>query len=136
MIPAANYTVTYIKNKNPGAAVAKITMKGNYTGTKTLGFTINPKSTKLSALTQESQSVTVKWKKQAKQTSGYEIQYSLKSSFSGAKKVPISSSKTVSRKISGLKSGKKYYFRIRTYKKVGSKKFYAAWSKKKAVTVE
>ena len=136
VIPAANYTVTYIKNKNPGAAVAKITMKGNYTGTKTLGFTINPKSTKLSALTQESQSVTVKWKKQAKQTSGYEIQYSLKSSFSGAKKVPISSSKTVSRKISGLKSGKKYYFRIRTYKKVGSKKFYSAWSKKKAVTVE
>ena len=136
VIPAANYTVTYIKNKNPGAAVAKITMKGNYTGTKTLGFTINPKSTKLSALTQESQSVTVKWKKQAKQTSGYEIQYSLKSSFSGAKKVPISGSKTVSRKISGLKSGKKYYFRIRTYKKVGSKKFYSAWSKKKAVTVE
>ena len=32
--------------------------------------------------------------------------------------------------------GKKYYVRIRTYKTVGSTKFYSGWSAAKAVTVK
>lgn len=38
--------------------------------------------------------------------------------------------------LSGLKSGKTYYVRIRAYKKVNGKKYYGAWSKIKAVKVK
>ena len=35
-----------------------------------------------------------------------------------------------------LKSGKKYSFRVRAYKKVGGKTYYGAWSKTKSVKVK
>ena len=37
-----DFTVTYSANKNPGKATAKVTFKGNYSGTKQLSFTIMP----------------------------------------------------------------------------------------------
>jgi len=37
---------------------------------------------------------------------------------------------------SGLKSGRKYWVRVRTYKTVNGKKYYSAWSKVKTVTVK
>ena len=37
---------------------------------------------------------------------------------------------TVSGKIKGLKAGKTYYVRIRTYKKVGKELYYSTWSDK------
>ena len=39
-----DYTVTYSNNTNVGTATVTITGKGNYTGTKTTSFKINPKS--------------------------------------------------------------------------------------------
>ena len=46
--------------------------------------------------------------------------------------VKIKKAKTASKKIADLKSSKKYYVRIRTYK--GKK--YSSWSKKKCIIVE
>ena len=56
--------------------------------------------------------------------------------FKGANKVTVSRNKKVSKVIKGLKKGKKYYVRIRCYKKIGSKKFYSAWSARKAVIIK
>lgn len=68
--------------------------------------------------------------KQVSGASGYNIQYSLKSNFKNAKKVTIRSVKINSKTIKGLKKKRKYYIRIRTYKKSGSKKIiYSAWKK-------
>ena len=39
-----DYTVSYSNNTNAGTATVTITGKGNYTGTKTAEFTINPKN--------------------------------------------------------------------------------------------
>ena len=39
----------------------------------------------------------------------------------------------VSKTVKGLKSKKTYYVRIRTYKVVGSSKFYSTWSSAKSV---
>ena len=36
----------------------------------------------------------------------------------------------------GLKSKKTYYVKIRSYKKVGKKKYYGAWSKVKKVKIK
>ena len=61
---------------------------------------------------------------------GYQLQYSMNKNFkSGNKTVNISKSATVKKLISGLKSKKTYYIRIRTYKKASSTvTLYSAWS--------
>lgn len=132
-----DYSVSYSKGrKNVGKYTVKITFKGNYSGTKTLTFKINPKPVKLVSLGTANKKMTVQWKKETKQTTGYEIQYSTSSKFkSGTKTVTVKKNKTTSTKISGLKSGKKYYVRIRTYKVVDGKKYYSSWSSKMSIKV-
>lgn len=73
--------------------------------------------------------LSVSWKKNSK-ASGYQIRYSLKSSFSGAKRVMVRSGKTTTKKLTGLKRGKRYYITVRAYKTVKGKKYYSSWSKK------
>lgn len=81
-----------------------------------------------------SKKMTVKWGKNAK-ASGYQIQYSLKSNFSGAKSVTVAKAATVSKVIGSLTKGKTYYVRIRTYKTVGKTKYYSLWSVAKKVKI-
>ena len=88
-----------------------------------------------SATNSASKKMTVKWAKNAK-ANGYQIQYSLKSNFSGAKSVSADKNSIVSKTIGGLTKGKKYYVRLRTYKKVGSKKYYSTWSPTKTVAIK
>lgn len=129
-----DYTVSYSNNVKVGTAKVKITGKGNhYTGTVTKTFKINPKGTKISKLTKSSKGFTAKWKKQTTQTTGYQIQYSTSSQFKSAKTKTITKTKTTTQKISKLKKKKVYYVRVRTYKKVSGKKYYAAWSTVKKV---
>ncbi len=73
--------------------------------------------------------ITVKWAKNTAAT-GYQIQYSTSSGFTSSttKTVTITANTTVSRAIASLKIGKKYYFRLRSYKIVGSAKYYSMWS--------
>ncbi len=77
----------------------------------------------------------VTWKK-AKKITGYQIQYSTSKTFAkNNKKVKVSGAKNLKKTISGLKKGKTYYVRIRTYKKSGGSVYYSAWSAKKKVKV-
>lgn len=132
-----DYTVTYSSGlKNVGKYGVKVTFKGNYTGSKTMYFSIVPKGTSLSSVTAGTKKLTPKWTKQATQTTGYQIQYSTKSDFSGAKTLTVTKNSSVTSTISGLKAGTKYYVRIRTYKTVkfnGSNvNLYSSWSKAKS----
>ena len=117
--------------KNVGTYEVKITFKGSkYSGSKTLSYTINPKSTKLSKVSAKKKGFEAKWKKQSTQTKGYQIQYSTDSKFkSGNKTVTVNKNSTTKKTISKLKAKKKYYVRIRTYKTVGKQKYYSDWSK-------
>ena len=94
-------------------------------------------ATSITSLSAKDNGFTVKWKKKTKIT-GYQIQYSTSSKFSmkNTKTVKIKKAKTASKKITDLKSSKKYYVRIRTYKIVKKKKSYSSWSKKKNVTTK
>jgi hypothetical protein len=135
-ISSSYYTVKYTNNTKVGKATVKITLKGNYSGTLTKTFKINPKATTISKLTATSKGFKVTWKKQAAQTTGYEIRYSTKSSMSGAKKVTVNKNKTTSTTVSKLNAKKKYYVQIRTYTTVKGTKYYSAWSKAKTVTTK
>ncbi len=136
-----DYTVSYSSGcKNVGRYTVKVTLKGNYSGTKSLTYNINPKGTSVSKVTAAKKSFKVTWKKQATQTTGYQVQYSTSSKFKNAKTVTISKNKTTSKSVSKLSAKKKYYVRVRTYKtvKVNGKnvKLYSGWSKAKSVTTK
>ena len=89
----------------------------------------------ISKLTPVKKGFTAKWKK-VKNVNGYEVQYSLKKNFKGAKTVKITKATTVSRKVTKLNAKKKYFVRIRAYKTVKGKKYYSSWSKAKSVTTK
>ena len=135
LVKNTDYTVSYAKGrKYVGKYAVKITFKGKYSGTKTLYFTIKPKATSISSLTAGSKKFTVKWKKQATQTTGYQVQVATNKKFKKNKKtVTIKKQKTTKTTVKKLKAKKKYYVRVRTDKIVNGKKVYSSWSKVKSV---
>lgn len=135
-----DYTVSYSSGqKKVGQYTVTVKLKGSYSGTVKKTFTIKPKGTSISKVSQASKGFTVKWKKQKTQTTGYQIQYSTSSKFTGkmTKTVTVEKNSTTSKKFTKLKANKKYYVRVRTYKTVKingkSKKLYSDWSKVKSV---
>ena len=133
-----DYIVQYASGrKNVGTYKVIVTLKDNYSGKKTLSFTINPKGTAISSLSKLKKAFTAKWKKQSAQTSGYQLLYSTNSKFKSRNKyVTVSSYKTTSKTIKKLAAKKKYYVKIRTYKSVSGKKYYSGWSAAKTVVTK
>lgn len=118
-----------------GAGIVTITIKASETSTykaatKQITVTVKPKTVKISSLSnKKSKKLVVKWKRNSG-VSGYQIQYSTNSGFSGAKTMTIRSNKTLSKTLPVIK-GKTYYVRIRTYK--GN--LYSAWSSSKKLKI-
>ncbi|MGN1015164.1 MAG: fibronectin type III domain-containing protein [Butyricicoccus sp.] len=83
-----------------------------------------------SAKNSASRKMTVKWSKNSK-ASSYQLQYRKKGSTSWTTVTTTSASKTVSK----LTKNKTYEIRVRSYKKVGSSKYYSAWSSTKTVKI-
>ena len=130
-----DYTVKWPKAspKSVGSYTVTITGTGSYTGVTKATYKINPKGTKLKKPKKWEKAIKVKWKKQSAKMSksritGYQIQIATDKKFTKNKKtVNVKGYRRTSKTIRKLKSGKKYYVRIRTYKKVNGKKYYSAW---------
>ena len=91
-----------------------------------------PAKTKIVKLSKGKKKFTVKWKK-VKKAEKYQIQYATSKNFKKGKKT-VSVKKTVTKKtIKKLAAGKKYYVRVRSYRKAGGKKLYSKWSAVKTV---
>lgn len=138
-ISSDNYTVTYPSGcKYVGTYKVKVTFKNKYAGnpSKYLTFTIKPKTTSISSLTSGKRKFTVKWYKRSTQTTGYQVQYSTSSKFTNPKTYTISGTSTLSKTVSNLTSGKRYYVRVRTYKTVSAKKYYSSWSGYKSIVTK
>ncbi|MCI8634604.1 MAG: fibronectin type III domain-containing protein [Eubacterium sp.] len=131
VISPESYTVSYSKNKNVGTAVVRVVFQGNYSGIVTRTFAIRTKGTTILKLKSVSKGFTVTWKKNKNQTTGYQIQYAANKNFKGAK---VKTYEGVTKAtVVKLKAKKKYYVRIRTYKKVDGVRIYSDWSKAKSV---
>lgn len=134
------YKISYSKGrKNVGKYTVTVKYNdadyGNASVKRT--FIIVPKSTSISSITAKSKGFKVKWKKQATQTTGYQIQYATDSKFTtNAKTVTITKNKTMAKTITKLSPKKKYYVRVRTYKTVNGVKYYSNWSSAKTVTTK
>ncbi len=126
--------------KGCGKAVITIKAAGNSSykaATKKVTVTVAPKKMTLSSVKSPAKkTLSVKWKKDSK-ADGYQIQYSTSKKFKGAKTVDVKKNRTTSTKIKkSLKGGKKYYVRVRAYKKSGKSKIYGSYSKSKSVKVK
>jgi hypothetical protein len=95
---------------------------------------------KISSLAAATGSAKLQWNKlssaDAKNVTGIEIQYSTSKSFKKGVKTVTAKATAKSKKIKKLKSNKKYYVRMRTYKKANGKKTTSKWSKVKSVKVK
>lgn len=81
--------------------------------------------------------IKVDWNKLTAQAGGYQIQYSTDKNYkSGNRIVTVNKNTTVTAQLNNLKAGKRYYVRIRTFKKVGNKTYYSAWSNSKSVVTK
>ena len=138
-LAAANYTATIQTGKNIGTYNVKVTLKGNYSGTKTVSYTIGPKGATIKAPKKAKKAFTAKWAAQKAKMpkariAGYQVQYATDKAFTkNVKSVTVKGYKKTSRKISKLKSKTTYYVRVRTYIKVSGKTYYSTWSAIKSV---
>lgn len=95
--------------------------------------TVKPKKTSIKKLSKGKKKFTVTWAK-VSGVKGYQIQYSSDKKFKkNNKSATVTKQKTTKATVKKLKSKKKYYVRVRTYKTVNGKKIYSSWSKVKSV---
>ncbi len=122
-ISSANYTVSYSSGcKNVGKYKVTIKMKGNYSGSKTLYFTIGPKNpSSVKAVLYGHDDVKVSWSK-VSGASGYKVYYKKSTSSSWSSK----STTGTSIKLANLADGVKYDIKVVTYKTVSGNKCYNA----------
>lgn len=128
-ISKSNYTVAIPKGrKNVGKYDYVITFKGEYSGKITKSFTIIPAKAAFSKITLPYSKLTVKAQKKpsAYGASGFQIAYKVKNG-----KWKYAKTSKQSTNINKITKNKKYYLKIRAYKKVGSTTYYGAWSSQK-----
>ena len=102
--------------------------------TKPAEKAVAPKKTvvkKVKALGKKKIKITVK--KSSEQVSGYEVILSTKKNYKNAKKITTKKNVVTVKK---LKAGKKYFVKVRAFKKVGNKKIYGNYSTVKKVIVK
>lgn len=144
----SKYSISYyddIWKKNPKTRKIlmnkKTTLKKGYyyidiydagTGyTLKLSASLTNKITLSSVKKKSKTSAKITWKKTSSIT-GYQI-YRSTSKNGTYKKIKTVSNKTASMTNTGLKKGKKYWYKVRAYKKIGKKTYYSSFSSKKSV---
>lgn len=128
-ISSKYYSVSYKNNKNVGYGTVTVKGKGSYakySGSDT--FKINLKGVSLSSVKAQKKKMAVYWKKTGG-NQGYQVQYSTSKRFSSKVKTVRLSAGKKSVTIKNIPAKKRYYVRIRSYKKVGNKIWYTGWSK-------
>lgn len=126
-------TSSYKNNRNIGRASVILRGTGNYTGAKTISFTILPKRASLKSVSSRKKGrLTIKWKKDSHAT-GYEIHVARNKKFTkGKRSGTVKKYSKKGKTFNGLSKKKTYYVRIRTYKKTNTGIYYGAWSEVKS----
>ncbi len=122
-----NVTYTYYVQAYSGSSVS---------AAKNTVSVLVPEKTAVSTLTAAAGGIQVKWNL-ISSASGYQIQCAQNKSFtSGKRTIKVKGASTVSTKVTELASSKKYFVRVRSYKTVGGRTFYSAWSSVKTTTTK
>jgi len=136
-VAKADYTVTYKDNKSVGRATVNVKGKGDYKGyAGEAGFKITLKKTALTGASSSAEGkVTCRWNADT-QADGYQIACATNKTFKNAKTTKVAGAAKKTIEIEKLTSGKTWYVRIRSYKKVGASNWYSEWSAAKRVKVK
>ena len=104
----------------------------------TVKKSIAKKTFKISSLKSSKKATMVVKAAKLSGITGYQIQYSTSSKFAKGKTktVKVKTTKALSKTIKGLKSGKKYYVRVRAYKTSGKKTVYSKFTAVKSVKIK
>ena len=129
-----DFTVDYSDwySTNVGRYTVTVNMQGNYSGSFTYPYYINPRPVSFLSSAQGGfkavkNGFTLTWKKQTEQTTGYQLQFATKRDFSNAATVWIEDANVTSRTITGRAANTRYYVRIRPYTRIGNGTFYGSW---------
>ncbi|WP_304854523.1 CAP domain-containing protein [Adlercreutzia caecimuris] len=123
-----------VVGKKAGTATLTVKANGLQAKVKVTVKAVKPPKTKFTSVKRAKKSLKIKWKKQTKNVTGYEIWCSTSKKFT--KKTTVKTTKkakTTSLTVKKLKAKKTYYVKIRTYYKTGGKKYYSDWSSVKKV---
>lgn len=127
-----DYKLSYSANRNVGMAsvtVAAVEGSDKFTGAKKATFRINPKGTSLGKIASGKKRLSVSWKKQVAQVTGYQILLATNAKFAkGKKTVTVKGAKKAKAVVRGLKAKTRYWAKVRIYKSVGGERYYSAWS--------
>lgn len=144
-VKSANKKVVSIDKKKRavicGTGKTEITVTASLKGKKTtvlkIPVSITPIRQSAPALkSSKSRQMTVSWKKDTRVT-GYQIMYSTDKKFrKNVKTVNIKKYKTTRCTVKKLARNKRYYVRLRSYKKVSGGKLYGSWSSTKNVKIK
>lgn len=144
-VKSANKKVVSIDKKKRavicGTGKTEITVTASLNGKKTtvlkIPVSITPIRQSAPALkSSKSRQMTVSWKKDTRAT-GYQIMYSTDKKFrKNVKTVNIKKYKTTRCTVKKLARNKRYYVRVRSYKKVSGGKLYGSWSSTKNVKIK
>ena len=144
-VKSANKKVVSIDKKKRavicGTGKTEITVTASLNGKKTtvlkIPVSITPIRQSAPALkSSKSRQMTVSWKKDTRAT-GYQIMYSTDKKFrKNVKTVNIKKYKTTRCTVKKLARNKRYYVRVRSYKKVSGGKLYGSWSSMKNVKIK
>ena len=144
-VKSANKKVVSIDKKKRavicGTGKTEITVTASLKGKKTtvlkIPVSITPIRQSAPALkSSKSRQMTVSWKKDTRAT-GYQIMYSTDKKFhKNVKTVNIKKYKTTRCTVKKLARNKRYYVRVRSYKKVSGGKLYGSWSSTKNVKIK
>lgn len=144
-VKSANKKVVSIDKKKRavicGTGKTEITVTASLKGKKTtvlkIPVSITPIRQSAPALkSSKSRQMTVSWKKDTRAT-GYQIMYSTDKKFrKNVKTVNIKKYKTTRCTVKKLARNKRYYVRVRSYKKVSGGKLYGSWSSMKNVKIK
>lgn len=118
-----------------GAHTWTMTYTGNEQNLQTAKVSA-PAKTAITKVKAKKKAAAVSWKQITKNGSGYQLQYSTNKSMKKASKTNLYYNDETSKTVKKLKSGKTYYFRVRTEHFNGYKSAYSGWSKVKSVKVK
>ena len=132
-----DYALSCPARTSVGETTVRVNFKGAYTGSASASYAVVPKGTAVKSVQSQLQGFKVTWKKQTKQTTGYQVQYATNKQFKGATVKTVNGNKNTSKTVTGLANYKTYYVRARAFKEVNSGKkkikIYSGWAQYKTV---
>ncbi len=91
-----------------------------------------PACPKITKINRRGRTFRVRWKRPSQKVDGFQIQFSTSKRFKGKRvySAYVRSGKAVQKRITRLKTGKKYFVRMRAFRKEEGRKHYSLWSRR------